>query len=236
MVLHNNYLRRCFGFVFIVVLQVARVCLANSWTKVGNDAVYTPSTQNSYYEAVSYCNNIGGDIVNISSSQENSNVRQFALDQGLDNYWIGLNDIANEGTWVNEDGSNPTYLYWESGEPNNVGNEDCAEVRVSGGFWNDVTCSTRADSICEKKTTCGCESPGTSFCYDFNASTCASCTGIDYVFNCTGLNLGPDEYDNCVRCFIVKTHHDCPRLKVWCIDFVRPELVSIVPAEECHEF
>ena len=40
--------------------------------------------------------------------------------------WIGLNDGAQEGTWVWTDGSTVSYTNWNTNEPNNSG--DCAHV------------------------------------------------------------------------------------------------------------
>ncbi len=54
---------------------------------------------------------------------------------------IGYNDLANEGTFVWHSGDTATYNNWNSGEPNNAGNEDYTTLGSSGG-WNDVDTST----------------------------------------------------------------------------------------------
>ena len=38
--------------------------------------------------------------------------------------------------------------YWNKGEPNNAGEEDCAEFRVDG--WDDAPCTVKKYSICKK--------------------------------------------------------------------------------------
>ena len=57
---------------------------------------------------------------------------------------IGLyRDPKDKSRWLWVDGSRPTFTYWYSGEPNNVGgNEDCVHLRPrSSGFrWNDLAC------------------------------------------------------------------------------------------------
>lgn len=57
-----------------------------------------------------------------------------------DSYWIGANDRAAEGQWVWEDGQPLSYTRWNSGEPNNAGEEDCAHVSAANG-WNDLPCT-----------------------------------------------------------------------------------------------
>ena len=54
--------------------------------------------------------------------------------------WIGLNDRDNEGTFTWADGTEVTYTRWNSGEPNNVGNEDCTH-KHNNGYWNDRSCT-----------------------------------------------------------------------------------------------
>lgn len=75
----------------------------------------------------------GGHLVSIGTEQEQVFVRNT-----FGGGWIGLNDIAQEGTFVWSDGSPVTYLRWRSGEPNNAGGgEDWGELE-SGGDWNDL--------------------------------------------------------------------------------------------------
>jgi hypothetical protein len=50
---------------------------------------------------------------------------------------IGYNDLNTEGTFVWHSGDAATYSNWNSGEPNNAGNEDYTTIETSGG-WNDV--------------------------------------------------------------------------------------------------
>eukprot|EP01083_Nonionella_stella_P009367 27006_1 len=57
-----------------------------------------------------------------------------------DQYWIGLNDVETEGTFLWIDGSEVVYLNWDSDQPDNAGGvEDCGEN--ANGKWNDVVCS-----------------------------------------------------------------------------------------------
>ena len=62
-------------------------------------------------------------------------------------YWIGLNDMAVEGTFVWMDGSAPSYTDWKSGEPSNWPLEHC--VRLWKRDWMDVDCHRRYSYICE---------------------------------------------------------------------------------------
>ncbi|XP_028576819.1 hepatic lectin-like isoform X1 [Podarcis muralis] len=67
-------------------------------------------------------------------------------------YWIGLNDIDEEGEWRWIDGTNylSSYKNWRQGQPSDYQNkEDCAEIHFSGE-WNDESCSTANFYICEK--------------------------------------------------------------------------------------
>lgn len=68
--------------------------------------------------------------------------------------WMGLIDINKESTWHWVDGSplSLTFMkYWNKGEPNNVGDEDCAEFREDG--WNDTKCDNKKFWICKKPET-----------------------------------------------------------------------------------
>jgi hypothetical protein len=64
-------------------------------------------------------------------------------------WWIGVGDAANEGTYVNVKGVTQTFLPWDMNQPNNINNADCVEVHQNNRTWNDTTCSTPSRALCE---------------------------------------------------------------------------------------
>jgi cysteine-rich repeat protein len=65
------------------------------------------------------------------------------------NFWIGYNDIASEGSFGWSSGAPAAFASWNSGEPNNSSDEDCAEFRLGGNNWNDLNCGAAKAFICE---------------------------------------------------------------------------------------
>jgi lectin-like protein/putative metal-binding protein len=65
--------------------------------------------------------------------------------------WLfGLTDMASEGTFLWIDGGGLDFTHWNAGEPNDAGgNEDCAEMDLSVGIWNDVPCGDARAFVCE---------------------------------------------------------------------------------------
>lgn len=53
--------------------------------------------------------------------------------------WLGGNDIDNEGDWTWTSGETFGYTNWNTGEPNNVNNEDHMLGWWSGDRWNDCS-------------------------------------------------------------------------------------------------
>ncbi|XP_039270051.2 macrophage mannose receptor 1-like [Styela clava] len=96
----------------------------------------------------------------MNSPDENSFLA--GIGQGLPfaaNLWIGASDKMSfqddvldvvDGGWSWSDGSPFSYVNWNSGEPNNVGGEDCAELYLENGRWNDLDCSAFRHFACEK--------------------------------------------------------------------------------------
>ena len=64
-------------------------------------------------------------------------------------YWIGLNDVANEGDWRWEhNGKAPNFTSWKPPEPWGGAGNDCVVV---GYFakWDDGYCTLNLQRICE---------------------------------------------------------------------------------------
>lgn len=109
-----------------------------------------PGSCNSYYlthpgtwtETQMKAQSMGGNLVTINDAAEDAFVRSnFATGPvnpgGI--VWIGLNDVATEGTFVWANGSPVGYTNWADGEPNNLSNEDYgALVDFNDGKWNDA--------------------------------------------------------------------------------------------------
>lgn len=108
-----------------------------------NNAFTAAQTQTAY--------GVSGYLATITSSAENAFVSGRLTGDG----WIGGADTAVEGVWRwvsgpeagtnfwngTGGGSSPTYASWAGGEPNQSGEEDCAQTYVSSGNWNDLPCT-----------------------------------------------------------------------------------------------
>jgi gliding motility-associated-like protein len=72
---------------------------------------------------------------------------QLSGEQASGTGWIGGSDAEAEGVWKwvtgPEAGTLMTYTFWNSGEPNNLNNEDYAHITQPGvgirGSWNDLS-------------------------------------------------------------------------------------------------
>ena len=110
-----------------------------------------------YSNADEYCvTTYGTHLATITSSIDNQYALIAATDAKIipDNkFWIGYNDIKNEGnfTWI--DGTiNTNYTNWKDGEPSaNAGNSsentDCTNVDTNGKWYN-INCSQTNGFIC----------------------------------------------------------------------------------------
>lgn len=132
------------------------------------EANYLPSTQH-YYRFIS---NLGINWNAARTAAQNSTYyglqgylatllsadeAQLCGEQATGTGWIGGSDSQGEGVWrwmtgpetgtifwnggVN--GNTPNYAFWNTGEPNNQGEEDYAHITAPGvgipGSWNDLT-------------------------------------------------------------------------------------------------
>ena len=85
------------------------------------------------------CEQLGGHLVTINSSNENSMIQNNTNGLKNERYWIGYSDLSVEGKWGWITGETNNYSNWADGEPNNTQRiEDCAEIVTKSGKWNDI--------------------------------------------------------------------------------------------------
>ena len=105
------------------------------------------------------CNQLGMDLVSISTIEENEFVNQLAHDKNVVNIvnnieaypWIGLKKDGIDGQWAWRNSSSlVAYTNWHSSQPN--GDGDCARISYTpdGGTWYDGPCTESRPFVCEK--------------------------------------------------------------------------------------
>ena len=116
-------------------------------------AYYMIAINMNYWDANNYCSsNYGTSLATISNEIENEYIVHHALALGIsssNSIWIGYNDIWPEGSFSWVSGASNGYTNWNSGEPNNSGNEDCTELSLSSKKWNDQNCGDQRYFVCD---------------------------------------------------------------------------------------
>ncbi|XP_056622876.1 secretory phospholipase A2 receptor-like [Triplophysa dalaica] len=116
-----------------------------------SDRYFISNEEKSWSDSRRFCKDCGADLVIINTEEEQKHISSIVEGR----VWIGLSDTENEGnmTWV--DNTPLTKGFWNKGEPNNVGDEDCVEFMSSSepvlDNWNDLSCSVERKWICENQ-------------------------------------------------------------------------------------
>ncbi|XP_004680758.1 PREDICTED: mannose-binding protein A-like [Condylura cristata] len=79
------------------------------------------------------------------NAQENQAIQKVATDSAF----LGITDEETEGQFMYVTGGRLAYSNWKKDEPNNHGSgEDCV-ILLKDGLWNDISCSSSFQAICE---------------------------------------------------------------------------------------
>ncbi len=106
-------------------------------------------------EAKVYCENMGGHLVTITSSEEQNAIVSEMM--SAEYYLIGASDQAEEGVWKWVTGETFDIDFWEVGQPDNTGScEEWAGI-WNTGEWNDFEnyyAALEHGFICEIEAAC----------------------------------------------------------------------------------
>ncbi|VDN60227.1 unnamed protein product [Dracunculus medinensis] len=105
-----------------------------------------------WISAENYCRTFGGNLVSIMNKRENDFVDKI---REKNNIWIGLNKFNDTfGVYKWSDGSQATYLNWDSTQPNEP-NVHCVYMKFNEhqATWFDYSCHTRSPMsfVCKLK-------------------------------------------------------------------------------------
>lgn len=161
--------RRQFGLALVALSLVALTACGRDWTPYDPreippcDGAEEPTTRHCYklstfegdwHAARADCESWGGDLAALTSSAEHEFVNELFSERGP--YWIGGNDIAEEGVYEWSSGEPWGYEAWESGEPTDDGGdrgEDCIDIyddASAGPLFGDNPCDSSAAYVCER--------------------------------------------------------------------------------------
>ncbi|CAH1775812.1 unnamed protein product [Owenia fusiformis] len=123
------------------------------WTAFGSSCYLFGQTLSLLYsEAAFSCSRSGGDLLSITSDEENqfvyNHLTHSATSQSV---WTGLfKSIDGNFQWPN--GEAVSYTNWNDGEPSGTdgtAEENCVEIYAGSGKWNDVSCDVRRGFVCK---------------------------------------------------------------------------------------
>ncbi|KAL7875558.1 hypothetical protein AOLI_G00105210 [Acnodon oligacanthus] len=119
----------------------------------GTRQFHVVNVEKTWTDAQNYCRANFTDLATIES-QEEMNAVKAVLNGKRDYFWIGMRQKfqQNQTSWIWSDGSNSTYRYWDTGEPNNDVGDNCVQLLQKSGYrWNDAGCQWPNPFICYKE-------------------------------------------------------------------------------------
>ena len=93
-------------------------------------------TNSTWWEAKFACDDIGGELVVITTAQENEFVRRMAKGNLI---WLGGTDEFEEGTWTWDNGEDFKMKNWDEGQPSAASGHNFLILSGKNGKWADTT-------------------------------------------------------------------------------------------------
>ncbi|XP_075698902.1 pulmonary surfactant-associated protein D-like [Rhinoderma darwinii] len=95
----------------------------------GDKTFVTSGKELTYDQSKEECQKAGGQVATPKSSEENNAVLNIAQFYKMFPF-LGITDSQTEGTFRYPDGNPITYSNWNTGEPNQAGEENCVEMQL----------------------------------------------------------------------------------------------------------
>ncbi|KAF7485515.1 tetranectin [Marmota monax] len=129
------------------------VCLKG--TKVHMKCFLAFPQPKTFHEASEDCISRGGTLGTPQTGSENDALYEYARQSvGSEaEVWLGLNDMAAEGSWVDMTGGRVAYKNWETeitAQPDGGKTENCAALAgAANGKWFDKRCRDALPYVCQ---------------------------------------------------------------------------------------
>ncbi|XP_070537336.1 C-type mannose receptor 2-like [Ptychodera flava] len=102
-------------------------------------------------EALTDCRNRGADLASLhSAAQSQYLVLNSGINDWANGYWIGLNQVDEDGGFVWSDRTPVNFIDWGNGQPNGGSNAKCVMMFFHATKnWDDQRCDKTANWICK---------------------------------------------------------------------------------------
>ena len=143
----------------------------NGWEKHGTHCYLWVTENRNWTDAEGFCQKEGGHLASVASDETMGFVLLGAHKRGLNDVWLGGNDIAQEGEWSWTDCTPWDVDFWAPGQPSTDGH--CLHYSKTVYPWNDRGCNDErgmdgflcSKKICEVNNNEGNEGAGFQNCF-----------------------------------------------------------------------
>jgi len=144
--------------IFSIAYSAFAVCpdgAVEGFTEDGTDACYLYERfPAQWVTAEKLCRDSQGHLASISNLFVNDFVAQAGVEafeiMGVDDFWIGWNDLESKGHWEWVDGAKFNFTNWDADQPADT-RSDCTALSLPEGLWVAESCYAAKPYVCELK-------------------------------------------------------------------------------------
>ncbi|XP_061884775.1 alpha-N-acetylgalactosamine-specific lectin-like [Entelurus aequoreus] len=138
--------------VFILLCGIGGVfgVCPGGWTLFESNCYIYQNELKSFEDAEATCTALDPEAYLVSIDRVEANTEVKNLITGTDP-WIGLSDIATEGTFVWTVPLTPAIQNFADGQPDStIDNEDCVYIAQTDGKWHAADCNLLKPYVCKR--------------------------------------------------------------------------------------